>query len=135
MSSYRVASSRLGPILRWIARLWSIGTLLFIAAFAFGDEGIFASGAHLTVNESVALLLFPGALVAGMPVAWWREGLGGALTLAGLGAFYIWQTASTGRFPAGPFFALLAAPGLLFIISSWLSKSLVGNGPAARELQ
>ena len=103
-------------ILRWIARVWSIASLAFIAAFASGAGG---AGSFPTAIEAVGLLLFPIGVAAGMVLAWRYEGIGGAISTMSLLAFYVWLTIVGGRFPHGQYFALLAAPGLLFLVC-WL---------------
>jgi len=54
----------------------------------------------------------------GLMVGWWREGTGGTISLASLGLFYLRMAIQEGRVPTGPYFLLLAAPGLLFLVSS-----------------
>jgi len=68
------------------------------------------------LRDLVGLLLFPVLTGVGLVVAWWREGLGGAITVGSLIAFYIWLGVMDGRLPRGPWFALVAAPGLLFLV-------------------
>jgi hypothetical protein len=55
-------------------------------------------------------------VVVGFAVAWWREGLDRAICVGSLAAFYGWM-AILGSPPAGPYFALLTVPGLLFLPS------------------
>jgi hypothetical protein len=101
---------------RWIARIWSLASLAFIAAFAFGG----GEGSNFpTATEIVALALFPVGVLAGMLVAWRYEAIGGATTLISLAAFYLWMETVGGRWPRGPYFVLLAAPGFLFL-AAWL---------------
>jgi hypothetical protein len=60
-----------------------------------------------------------------MVLAWRWEGLGGAITVGSLVALYILMFILDGRFPRGPFFALVAAPGALFL-AAWLVSSQQG---------
>jgi hypothetical protein len=104
--------------LRWIARVWSIASTLFVLAFLLpGEFG------RPTASEAVGLLLFPAGVVLGFVIAWWREGVGGAITVGSLALFYLWMFARDGRLPSGPFFLLLAAPGILYIIGALLWRS------------
>src|SRR5262245_51461144 len=102
--------------LRWIARIWSLASLAFIAAFAFGGQEV---SNFPTAMEIVALASFPVGVVAGMLAAWRYEAIGGAITLISLAAFYLWMDLVGGRWPRGPYFVLLAAPGFLFL-AAWL---------------
>ena len=65
----------------------------------------------------VLFVFFPIGTCAGMILGWRWEGLGGTITIGSLLAFYGALRIMDGRFPGGPFFALVAAPGLLFLFS------------------
>jgi hypothetical protein len=99
--------------LRWLARALSILAVLIVLAFAFG-EGLNLS--HFTVRELLLFMFFPLGICVGMVVAWWRESLGGTITIASLMAFYLVDRFVSGSFPRGGAFAVLAAPGLLFLL-------------------
>ncbi|MDQ5845755.1 MAG: hypothetical protein M3539_10730 [Acidobacteriota bacterium] len=106
--------------LNWVARIWSVASILFVLAFIFGD--LFSgSGVRPTAAEWLGLVLWPGGVIVGLIVAWFRKGLGGAITIGSLIAFYVWNFLERGTFPRGPYFALVAAPGILFLLSSVLS--------------
>jgi hypothetical protein len=106
--------------LRWTARIWSILSILFIMAFAIGEGLLFQETAPFRLSELVGLLFFPVGILIGMLLGWWREGLGGIVTMVSLVVFYGISFFTNGRFPSGPYFALVAAPGLLFAINSLL---------------
>ncbi len=97
--------------LRWIARLWAVLSLLFLLAFVVG-EGI---GLQRT-RDLVAFLFFPLGVGAGLVVAWWRERLGGLIAVGSLVVFYLTLYLFDGRLPRGPYFLLVAAPGVLFLL-------------------
>ena len=78
--------------------------------------------AQFTSRDLVGLFFFPFGVGLGMIVAWRREGLGGGITVGSLLAFYAALWAMDGRFPRGPWFALVAAPGVLFLACWWLSR-------------
>jgi hypothetical protein len=113
-------------VLRWIARIWSIASTLLVLAFMLPGESW-----NPTSNQIVGLLFFPLGMVLGFVIAWWREGVGGTVTVGSMALFYLWMWSRDGRIPAGPYFLLLAAPGLLFIVSALLSK-LRGSGVAGK---
>jgi hypothetical protein len=50
-----------------------------------------------------------------MILAWWREGLGGGITVGSLVAFYALHTATAGKPPKGWAWLVLAVPGFLFL--------------------
>jgi hypothetical protein len=104
--------------IRWLARLWSVASLGLLLLFFIG-EGF--NPTLITPAEWVGLFFFPFGIAVGMIVAWRREGLGGAITVGSLLAFYAWQLAS-GDLPRGPYFALFAAPGFLFLLSASLAR-------------
>ncbi len=104
-----------GLAFHWAARVWSIATIVLVLLFLFG-EPFKPRGA-----EWLGLLLFPLGVCAGMVVAWWNEGLGGAITVGSLAAFYAIHFATAGRFPGGWAFLAFAAPGFLFLLS-WLMR-------------
>jgi hypothetical protein len=124
MNTLQASQARVGIIyhvVRWAARLFSIVSAALLAAFLFGGFGA------PTPSEAVGLALFPGGVALGMAIGWRREGLGGAVTVASLAAFYVWMTILDGHPPRGPYFALFAAPGLLFLAAWALRRQHVAN--------
>ena len=103
-------------ILRWTARIWSLASLAFVTAFALGSGGI------PSPSEAVALAFFPGGVAAGLIIGWRRERLGGALAILSLAVFYLWSAMRNGLLPRGPWFFLVAAPGLLFLLTPLLER-------------
>lgn len=118
MNALPATQSNLGivPLVRWAARLSSLASLGLLTWF------LFSGGAAPTVNEGIAMALFPGGVMLGMLLGWWREGLGGLLTVASLAGFYAWMAIVGGR-ASGPYFLLFAAPGFLFL-AAWLMGRL-----------
>jgi hypothetical protein len=109
-------------VLRWIARGWSLLSLGFVALFAIGELFHPTAALPTTARDMIGLSLFPCGVSLGMILAWRREGLGGAVTVASLLAFYALLRFADGRFPRGPYFALVAAPGALFLVSWAVSR-------------
>ena len=116
--SKAIAASGLGLLsLRWAARFASIVSIAIILLFFIG-EGF--NPAKVASREWLGLLFFPLGVMAGMVVAWWKEGLGAAITLASLLAFYlVYGLLLSGRLSGGPAFIVLTAPGFLFL-AHWL---------------
>lgn len=97
--------------LRWVARAWSIATILLVAGFIVG-EGVQVSPGL----EALGFVFFPLGICLGLLLSWWKERAGGTVTLACLLIFYGVHFAAAGRFPAGAGWFVFAAPGLLFLV-------------------
>ncbi len=102
---------------RWLARIWSAGSLLLVLAILIGEGAIDPHGIRLTAAEAIALAFFPVGVCAGLVLAWMREGLGGVVAVGSLGAFYLAHFVLQGRLPSGPWFLLISLPGFLFLIA------------------
>jgi hypothetical protein len=100
-------------VLRWLARALSLFSVGVILLFLVG-EGFDPS--EVSLRQWAALVMFPGAVVGGMIVAWRREGLGGAITVTGLLALYLYSFFLNGVLPRGPYLLILSAPGFLFLL-------------------
>ncbi|MGB7767253.1 MAG: hypothetical protein WBN22_00165 [Verrucomicrobiia bacterium] len=100
--------------LRWSARILSILVVGILLVFACG-EGL--NLPHFTARELLLFVFFPLGFCVGMVVAWWREGLGGGITVGSLAAFYLADYLMSSSFPRGWAFVALAAPGFLFLLS------------------
>jgi hypothetical protein len=118
---------RLSVIVRWVGHVWGVVSALFILGFMFeGHESM-----RPTAEEAVGLLLFPGGVVAGFAIAWWREGVGGLVTLGSLALFALWLFGQ-GHF-LGPYFLLFAGPGFLHTANAafgWWHASVEGSRTA-----
>ncbi len=111
-----MASRSVGLAFRWAARAWSLLSIIAVIIFAAGEG--FASQSPGSVAQGwVGLVLFPFGVCIGLAVAWYREGFGGILALACLVAFYGWNLFRLGHLPGNPFFLLVGAPSLLFIVA------------------
>ena len=100
-------------ILRWVARLASIGVIILLLQFTVGEDFSKVSG-----RELVGLSFFPLGVVIGLAVAWWREAWGAALAALSLLGFYlIFGLLLTGKVPGGPWFLIFTSPALLFFVS------------------
>ncbi len=114
-----MSATMLRTVVRWTARIWTVASLSLLSAFIFGDG---ERGIWPTPMEWLGIAMFPGGVVAGMLIAWWKETLGGAITIASLAGFYAWHFLRAGQFSAGPWFIILAAPGFLFLMASLLER-------------
>ena len=102
-------------IIRRAAIVWSIASVAFVLLFLIG-EGF--NPAQMSTLQTWALLsLFPFGVLLGLMLAWRRPVLGGVIATGSFLAFYATHHLMTGHFPGGPWFALLSAPGPLFLLS------------------
>jgi hypothetical protein len=105
--------------LRWIARAGSLLSILLILLLFVGE------GFHPTQvrpKEWVGLLFFPAGVVAGMIIAWWKEGVGAFITVASLLAFYGVYGYLLGSNIHGWAFITFTSPGFLFLLYWILSR-------------
>ncbi len=97
--------------LRTVARVGALASIGLVLLMLFGAAERPPEG-----HEWFALAFFPIGVCVGLLLAFWRERLGGAIALLSLAIFYV-QCLGAGALPRGPWFALIAAPGLLFLIA------------------
>jgi len=110
--------------LRWTARIWSVLSVALVLAFIVGERDN-PSG----LNEWLGFLFFPFGISVGMIISWWKEALGGCITVGSLLVFYMVRLTTAGMFPQGWAWLAFAAPGFLFLLSSFVSRRLkVGAG-------
>jgi hypothetical protein len=105
--------------LRWTARVWSAASVAMVLGFIVG-EGFNPSG----LNEWLGVLCFPIGISIGMILAWWKEALGGSITVGSLLAFYVVHFVTAGTLPRGWAWLMFAAPGFLFLLSSLVTRRL-----------
>jgi len=118
MFSNRVDLSFPLGVVELLARVGSIASVTLLLMFFIG-EGVHLS--EITRNEWIGLLFFPIGVVIGMIIAWWKEGLGSAITLGSLLAFYLVWGYLLRNHIGGWWFVIFAAPGFLFLLH-WLLR-------------
>ena len=101
-------------LLRSVARVLSVVSTVVLILFIIG-EGFEPS--RIAPKEWLGLALFPTGLIIGFSIAWFREGAGGAVTIASLFGFYLAMQPSN-SWP----FAVFALPGFLFLIYRLFSR-------------
>ena len=93
----------------------SLISIAVILAFFVFDVRTFG---QVAPNEWVGLFFFPVGVIAGMLLGWWREVLGGAVTVMSLLGFYlVYGWFLNGQLWLGAWFIVFALPGILFLIS------------------
>lgn len=128
MSAIHHQTMNLTAVLQWLARGLGVASVLTLLLFFIG-EGF--NPAALRLNEWVLMIFFPLGVIAGMVIAWWREGLGGGITIASLVAFYVAHLLLSGGLPRGWAFAAFASPGVLFLAYRLVAGHQGGKSYAA----
>lgn len=119
MISPKPTANPLLTTVRWTARIASILVIGVFLLMFFG-EGF--DPAKVKPNEWVMLLFGPFGLMLGMILGWWKEGLGGAITIV---CFFI--TLSIGNYSGagGRYMLICASPGFLFLFAWLLSNPAI----------
>lgn len=99
-----------------LARIGSIASITLLLML-FAGEGLHPS--EVAPRQWVGLVFFPLGVIIGMIVAWWKEGLGAAITLGSLLALYFVYGYLMRYHLAGWAFIVFASPGFLFLLH-WL---------------
>ena len=102
-------------VLRMLARAASVLSLALLVMFAF------SGGNWPSPREWLMIAFFPVGVAVGMVLAWHREVLGGAVTLAGLAGFYVIALTADASRPLGPWFVVLASPGMALLACGLVS--------------
>lgn len=112
-------------IIRVIAKIWSIISILFLLGSIFvfifspsdGDE------AFSTV-ELIAFAFFPVGVLVGLILSWKKEILGAIISLGCMFIFYLLIIVPRGAWRAISFTFILILPSILFIINHIYKKVL-----------
>lgn len=108
--------------LHWSARVLSLVSTMVIVLFLVGERFEIS---RIAAREWVGLLLFPLGVIVGFAVAWWKEAIGAAITIACLLGFYlVYGLVLNGRINQGWAFLIFASPGFLFLLSWLRSRSV-----------
>jgi hypothetical protein len=117
-------SKRVAMVLfRWAARLLSIASTAMLLLFVLGAGEKFEVS-KVTGRQWLAFVFFPLGIVVGFAVAWWKEGLGGGITVVSLLSFYlIFLLLLRGNPARGVWFLVFAIPGFLFLAAYAFSRA------------
>ncbi len=106
-------------LLKWIAHALALASTAMLLFFMFGGS----ESLRPNLRELMLMLFFPVGVILGFALAWWREGLGGGVTVTSLIIFYLMMFVFSGRINLGPYFLLFSLPGFLHLANAiWLSK-------------
>lgn len=111
-------------VARWLARLWSIGPVVFLMGEFFYPHVDSSIPVPWTDWLLVALL---AASALALVLAWWRERLGGGISVSALGVFLLAYWAFNGEFfPwAGlVWLGAILAPAMVFLLFSYRTKTV-----------
>ena len=106
-------------LIECVARLASIASITLIVLL-FWSEAFNPS--QISRTQWVGLVFFPLGVTIGMVIAWWKEGLGSAVTLGSLAAFYLVYGYVFKNHIGGWAFIAFASPGFLFLLH-WLLRN------------
>lgn len=103
-------------VVELLARLGSIASITLLVLL-FQAEAFNPS--EIPPRQLIGLLFFPIGVMLGMIIAWWKEGLGGSVTVLSLLGFYFVYGYLLRYHLAGWAFVVFASPGFLFFLH-WL---------------
>jgi hypothetical protein len=108
-------------LFRWSARLLSVASTAILLMFVFGEP---LGPSRVTGRQWLAFIFFPTGIIVGFVVAWWKEGLGGGISIASLFIFYlIFVLLLGGSLARGVWFLVFAIPGFLFLAAYAISRA------------
>ena len=125
MSTNRIDLGLPLAVIELLARIGSIASITFLILLFWGEA---LHPSEISSNEWAGLVFFPIGVTIGMIVAWWKEGLGSAVTLLSLLAFYLVYGYLLKNHIGGWVFIAFASPGFLFLLH-WLCATLVKSKP------
>jgi len=108
-----------GNVIRWTAKLTSLLSIGILLLFFIG-EGF--NPTKLSLKEWMFFLFFPLGVILGLLIGWKKEFIGSLIAILSLTAFCLLETIN-GGFPGLAFF-VFASPGLLFLISHFVTCKL-----------
>jgi len=113
-------------LFHWSARILSLASTAMLLMFLFGEP---FEPSKITGRQWLAFVFFPLGIVVGFVVAWWKEGLGGSITIASLLIFYlIFVLLLRGSLARGLWFLVFAVPGVLFLVSYAIPRARRSRG-------
>lgn len=111
------------PTLGLLALRWTIRALT-IASIGLMSLMLTDGWPPKSAREWGPMILFPGGVMVGMAIGWWRELLGALVAAASLGGFYLVLHFLGSGTPTGVWILVFASPGLLFALpAAWSAAS------------
>jgi len=112
--------------IRWFTRI--VGSLLVVLCLVILIGSIiepYPQGREKITPGAILLIIGMISMVVGIVVAWFREGLGGFLTVGGFVFFYAVHLIVEKSHHRGQFLITFLIIGLLFIFCWWQSRKLI----------
>jgi len=119
--STRIDSGLPLALIEFLARLGSVASIALLG-LVFWSDAVHPS--QISRTEWLGLVFFPIGIAIGMVVAWWKEGLGSAITVGSLVAFYLVYGYMFKNHIGGWAFIVFASPGFLFLLH-WFFRNLM----------
>jgi len=113
------SKSKVAFLFQLITRILSAVSIGIILLFFLGEGFNYKL---IKPNEWILLLFFPLGVFIGMIIAWWKEGLGGSVSVGSLAMFYIIHFVTSGKFPHGWAWLIFTIPGFFFLLCWILAK-------------
>jgi hypothetical protein len=124
VSSLRSSASGLEAGLCWVARLLGAFLVGMVLVMFIGESGL--NPLKLRPVEASQMTLFLTTCI-GLVIAWRWPLVGGAISTGGILLFFAVEFAVIGGFPKGLVFPLMLLPGLLFLLSGFLSRRMAAG--------
>jgi hypothetical protein len=119
--------------IKWTARI--TGTLLIVFTLVFGIGSIIEgmnrnNGSPVTSLSTLIIVIFIIWVIAlaGLILAFWKEGLGGIISLSGFILMYIlnlFNTEASIRWGAFPIFFIFSIPSIVYLCYWKLTKDII----------
>jgi hypothetical protein len=119
MDDLNKSQQKINSIIRWTARILSVVSICVVLLFMVGEGFDYT---RVKPNEWVLFVFFPFGISIGMLLSWWREGIGGMITVGSFLMFYVAHFVTAGMFPHGWAFLVFTIPGFLFLLSWYRTR-------------
>ena len=106
-------------LIEFLARAGSVISIALLLLL-FQAEALHPS--EIAPREWFGLVFFPIGIIAGLAIAWWKEGLGTSITLGSLLAFYFVYGYLLEYHIGGWAFVMFASPAFLFFFHWFLRQ-------------
>jgi len=114
--------SKIFMILEFLAKIWSILSLVFILVFFLG-YGFGSDKGQIPISEIVNFIFFPIGLFIGLVLAWKFKLTGGLIAVVSMIMFHLIMFIRSGNPDFVLMLELLAVPGLIFLILGIAEKA------------
>jgi len=105
-------------VVQVLAKVGSIASISLLVLIFLGEA---FNPSQISRTEWIGLFFFPIGVITGMLIAWWKEGLGSALTVGSLAGFYLVYGYIFQNHIGGWWFVIFASPGFLFLLH-WILR-------------